>query len=154
VKIFHSEGRSGSRRQLNVYSDPKHWWMLHKNHLKNFYFWRKASRTQKYLQKHGQKRKLLQKPSREQNFFTRKQKFLRQLSRKASQLSLIFAFRENEKRVFNFNPKAQHFYSNISGKSEVTGTRKFSSEMNALILDTPCCPFELNVGNIKNLCCR
>jgi hypothetical protein len=41
-----------------VYPGP---WMLPKNHLKKFLFWRKASRTQKYLQKHGRKQKISQK---------------------------------------------------------------------------------------------
>jgi hypothetical protein len=36
-----------------VYPDLKHWWMLPKNHLEKFLFWRKASKKQKYLQKHS-----------------------------------------------------------------------------------------------------
>jgi hypothetical protein len=77
--------------------------------LKKFRFWWKALRTQKYLQKHGRKRKLFAENHPGNKNFSQKRKFSRkqnfcetkvhEISRKASEFSLIFAFRENEKVV-------------------------------------------------------
>jgi hypothetical protein len=97
-KIFHSECRSGSRGQLTVvYPDPKHCWMLPKNHLKKFRFWWKASRTQKYLQKHEQKLKFFAKS------FAKTKIFMRQNLAKSERIFAYFRFSRKWKRGYRFN---------------------------------------------------
>jgi hypothetical protein len=56
---------------------------------------------QKFSQQFLRKLKLMQKCSRN---FSRKRKFSRKLSRKLPHFRMIFAFCENEKNCFRFNP--------------------------------------------------
>jgi hypothetical protein len=73
-KIFYSECGFGFRSHLNVYPDPNH-------------FWKIFAKTTNFRENENFR----------ENF--RETKF-REISRKVSDFSLIFAFRENEKRVF------------------------------------------------------
>jgi hypothetical protein len=80
AKIFHSECGSGFRNQLKVHPDPKHWWMIHKNNLKNFVFGGSLREHKNICKnKNIDKNKNLRKNFRESKNFRRKTKIIRPL---------------------------------------------------------------------------
>jgi hypothetical protein len=70
-------------------------------------FSRKPSREQKIFRENFRENENFREKFRESENF-RETKF-REISRKVGEFSLIFAFRENEKRGFRFNPKFPTF---------------------------------------------
>jgi hypothetical protein len=83
-------------------------------------FLRKPSREQKFFAKTFVKTKIFAKTFAKAKIFA-KQKF-REISRKVSEFSLIFAFRENENRGFRFNPSGKSMRENLNSSIDLVKT--------------------------------
>jgi hypothetical protein len=57
--------------QLNVYPDPKHWWMLPKNHLKKFIFGGRLRKIKKVCKNIGESQNFHENYNYSQKFFAK-----------------------------------------------------------------------------------